>query len=61
MTSKTPYNSRQPHIKPAGRGFSLGLQDLFTPDFFYLTTWTFNLEILLRQGRGFVGEQLYFH
>jgi len=60
MTSKTPYNSRQPHIKPAGRGFSLGLQDLFTPDFFISphghSTWKYysdKVEDLL--------EQLYFH
>lgn len=60
MTSNTPYTSRQPHIKPAPRGFSPGLQDLFTPDiFFYLTTWTFNLEKLLRQGRGFGGAALF--
>lgn len=27
--------------------------------FFYLTTWTFNLEILLRQGSGFGGAALF--
>lgn len=61
MTSYPPYNHRQTHIKPADRGFSPGLQDLFTPDifFFYLTTWTFNLEKLLRQGRGFGGAALF--
>lgn len=59
MTSNTPYNGKQPHIKLAVRGFSPGLQDLLAPDIFYLTTWTFNLEKLLRQGRGFGGAALF--
>lgn len=61
MTSYTPYNHRQSHIKPADRGFSPGLQDLFTPDIFFISphgcsTWknySDKVEDLV--------EQLYFH
>lgn len=62
MTSYPPYNHRQTHIKPADRGFSPGLQDLFTPDIFFFisphgrSTWknySDKVEDLV--------EQLYFH
>jgi len=61
MTSNTPYNHRQSHIKPADWGFSPGLQDLFTPDIFFISphgrsTWK-NYSDKVDD----LAEQLYFH
>ncbi len=59
--SNTPYNHRQSHIKQRTEDLAPGLQDLFTPDIFFISPMDVQIGKNYSDKVDDLAEQLYFH